>query len=153
MPCGSWREAAITFHRAATAKLPIGCAGLSPGWAGFWGEGLTKAPAPRVNESVFAWARENPAELRSAAKAIAARRPLDDNPAALRLKRVLDHLERPANVPEQLLSPEQLLRFRPQALVEAVEILIARPEAVRTVLLRSPYTDPESIGGYLDRAL
>ena len=50
-------------------------------------------------------------------------------------------------------SRNGLLEGRPQALVEAVEILIRRPEAVRAVLTRFGYTDPDSIGGYLDRDL
>ena len=48
---------------------------------------------------------------------------------------------------------ERILKGRPQALVEAVEILIRRPEAVRAVLTRFGYTDPDTIGGYLDRDL
>ena len=50
-------------------------------------------------------------------------------------------------------SLDRLLKARPQALVEGVEILIARPEAVVTVMTRYGYTDPETIGGYLDRDL
>ena len=46
-----------------------------------------------------------------------------------------------------------VLRNRPEALVEAVEILIARPDSVRAVLLRGGYTDEASIGGFLDEDL
>ena len=55
--------------------------------------------------------------------------------------------------PPEAQFSERLLAARPEALVEAVEILIARPDAVRTVLTRFAYTDPHSIGGYLDRGL
>ena len=46
-----------------------------------------------------------------------------------------------------------LMRARPGALNEAVEILIAHPNEIRRVLLRSSYTDPLAIGGDLDRSL
>ena len=43
-----------------------------------------------------------------------------------------------------------LLRNRPEAIAEAVEILITRPNAVESVLLHPAYTDPSQFGGYLD---
>ena len=46
---------------------------------------------------------------------------------------------------------EIVLRSRPEALVEAVEILIARPDAVRSILLHPGYTDPATVGGFLDK--
>ena len=58
----------------------------------------------------------------------------------------------PFDPPDQLAS-ERLLRGRPQALVEAVEILIRRPDDVRTVLTRFGYTDDAVIGGFLDEAI
>ena len=45
------------------------------------------------------------------------------------------------------------MRIAPRALLDAVEILIARPDAVRAVLSRYSYTDPSTIGGPLDRDL
>jgi hypothetical protein len=51
------------------------------------------------------------------------------------------------------LYADRLLKGRPEALLEAIEMLIAHPDAIRTVLTRYPYTDPETIGGYLDRDL
>ena len=48
---------------------------------------------------------------------------------------------------------EQLLAARPQALVEAVEILNAHREEVEAIMTRYGYTDPKSVGGYLDRDL
>ena len=53
--------------------------------------------------------------------------------------------------PSQGVSPLQsLLRSDPAALRDAVAILIDRPDAVRTVLTRYPYTDPASVGGPID---
>ena len=48
---------------------------------------------------------------------------------------------------------EELLHARPEALVEGIKILNARPNEVVRVLSRYGYTDPKSIGGYLDRDL
>jgi hypothetical protein len=48
---------------------------------------------------------------------------------------------------------EQLLNRRPQALVEAIQILNAHRDEVVKVMTRYGYTDPQSIGGYLDRDL
>ena len=48
---------------------------------------------------------------------------------------------------------EQLLSRRPQALVEAVQILNSHRDEVVKVMTRYGYTDPQSIGGYLDRDL
>ena len=47
----------------------------------------------------------------------------------------------------------QVLDRRPEALVEAVQMLNAHREAVVQVMTRQGYTDPASIGGYLDRDL
>jgi hypothetical protein len=47
----------------------------------------------------------------------------------------------------------RLLRGRPRALLEAVEILIHRLDDVRAVLTRHAYTDEHEIGGFLDRDL
>ena len=82
---------------------------------------------------------------------VAGRLPIGEHVDALRLKAMLASFDRPGQ-PGGLFS-ELLLSARAEALVEAVEIVIARPDAVRTVLTRFPYTDPESIGGYLDGAL
>jgi 4-amino-4-deoxy-L-arabinose transferase-like glycosyltransferase len=121
-------------------------------WLGrFWGEGLMKAPRLEVNEAIFAWARRDPAELRAAARAVANRGAIAKGTPAARLVAILTRFDRPTEPGGRLL--ERLLLARPEALTEAVEILLARPGAVRTVLTRYPYTDPCTIGGYLDDGL
>ena len=50
-------------------------------------------------------------------------------------------------------SLDRLLKARPQGLVEGVQILVDRTEDVVKVMTRYGYTDPETIGGYLDRDL
>ena len=88
---------------------------------------------------------------RGAADRRAAIEPASDDPDARRLLAILRRYDQPRQ-PGGRLS-RRLLNARPEALVEAVEILIRRPDAVRAVLTRPGYTDPATIGGYLDRDL
>ncbi|MDX2038974.1 MAG: glycosyltransferase family 39 protein [Isosphaeraceae bacterium] len=119
---------------------------FAPPLARFWGDGVTKAKPLRVNPSIFEWASRDPETLRAAARTLADRPfdpPAPGSPAE-RLLAILTHSGRWKSF------ADVLLRARPSALVEAIEILIARGDAVRTVLTRYPYTDPASIGGPLD---
>ena len=117
----------------------------------FWGEGLTLRPTLMVNAPLLEWARTDPDGLRAAARLIAERRPIAGDRDARRFREMLARHDSP-DIQDGLFS-DRLLTARPQGLVEAVEILIARPDAVRVVLTRYPYTDPASIGGFLDQAL
>jgi len=118
----------------------------------FWGEGLAKVGRLNVYEPIFAWARDDPAGLRAAARVLKVRSgdPGGDRAA----RRLLAFLNRQAQ-PYPWLSGRALLRARPEALVEAVEILIRRGDTVRAVLTRYGYTDPttRALGGYLDGGL
>jgi len=139
-------------------KGPIVTQGELPGWVEpwarwfpglgrFWGVGLSKLDTLDVYEPVFEWAATDPEGLRAAAKALAHGVNQPDNLGDVRrLRAILDRIPPDTSNP----SWERLLKLRPEALIEAVEILIARPEAVRRVLTRSAYTDPTAIGGYLD---
>ena len=117
----------------------------------FWDVGPAHLRPPGINDAIFEWARTDPAGLRASARALAAGEQRDDDPKVRRLLTILARVDRPEK-PGGLFS-ERLLRGRPEALVEAVEILIRRPDAVRTVLTRFGYTDPATIGGFLDRDL
>jgi hypothetical protein len=112
---------------------------------------------PQADMDTILWARQDPASLRQAAQAIVAwaRRPGTDlmTPApfpegsdAMRLLKRLRRDDR-KNAP----FSEFLLRIRPEALTEAIEILISRGDAVRNVLEFIPYRDPAAVGGYLDQ--
>ena len=122
-------------------------------FARFWGEGVSKGPLLSVDERIFDWARADPDGLRAAARAVASRGTIEPGSGAARLRAFLDRKD--ADTPKDRLEWRTgvLLRNRPEALVEAVEILIARPDAVRSVLLRSGYTDVDSIGGFLDQEM
>ena len=93
---------------------------------------------------------DDPDGLRRAARAVASRAASSRRDA----RRLLAILKRhdPIDPPGRL-SSDRLLRGRPDALVEAVEILISRPRDVATVLLRNGYTDEALIDGFLDRGL
>ena len=118
----------------------------------FWGDGLTKVRRPDLYGPIFAWAHDDPAGLRAAARVLEeGRGEPGDNPGAKRLLAVLNRIPQPY----PWLSARALLKARPEALVEAVEILIQRGDAVRAVMARDGYTEPttRAIGGYLDEGL
>lgn len=134
-------------------------------WLGrFWGEGVTKIHRLTINEPLLTWAATDPETLRAVARVIAewarahpeelgqsrestlASPPFTNDPAAARLYKDLTRYDGP----RQSFSAK-LLRARPNTIVEAVEILITRHDAVRRVMLRSGFTDPEWIGGPLDQ--
>jgi hypothetical protein len=129
-------------------------------WLGrLWGEGLVRAKPLTLNEPVFAWARDDPEGLRRAARRIVERARAGPgrvgdlaarlgDPDAERLYEALTRYDRGGGT-----FAADLLRRRPEALAEAVEILARRPEAVRAVLGRYGFTDPDRVGGYLDRDL
>lgn len=128
------------------APLPDWVRSRLPILARFWGEGLVgPSDRPGVFEPAFAWARSDPDGLRTAALDLAAGE--SDRPDFQRLRAILTRNNQPGLVEGLHL----LLTNRPEAIVEAVAILIEHPDEVRAILLRAGYTDPKSIGGYLDR--
>ena len=113
-----------------------------------WGDGVTKSKKLGLNEAVFNRAKADPRGLRAAARALADGKSPPDPDLAAWLRGQLARYDRPGASFADL-----LMGSRPEALPEAVEMLIRRPEAIRAVLRRYPYTDPESVGGYLDESL
>jgi hypothetical protein len=140
-PAGGQREPspAPKWVRAYVPRL---------GW--FWGEGFPQSKSLNIYKRSLEWALRDPEGLRSAARAVASGHGRLDE----RAERLLSILKRhdPFDPPDQRAS-ERLLRGRPQALVEAVEIMITRANDVRTVLARYAYTDASMTGGPLDQAL
>jgi hypothetical protein len=123
-------------------------------WLGrLWGDGLIKAHKLTLNQAVLDWSRSNPEGLLAAARLIAARQPIDQDEQAQRLFVLMTTETNPNGPKVRHDLAEQLLAARPQALVEAVEILNAHREEVETIMTRYGYTDPKSVGGYLDRVL
>ena len=132
------------------APLPDRLRRVAPWLGRFWGEGLTRAAPPGLNEAIFDWARSDPDGLRAAARTLTATDPgaRPDDPGALALRRIM---ARPDGSAEPFLP--RLFRGRPEALCEAIDILIRRPIEIRAVLNRAGYTDPDRIGGPLDRGV
>ena len=120
-------------------------------FARFWGEGVTRGPRLEVDERIFTWAKTDPQGLRSAAQALADGKPSEPGSSAAKLRAYLGR--RDFDTPKDRLDWRTgiLLGNRPEALVEAVNILINRPDAVRSVLLHPGFIDPQSIGGHLDQ--
>lgn len=129
------------------AEVPDWVRKYTPFLKRFWGEGLTKIAHLNTNKAILDWALEDPKGLLAAAQGIAARRKPGDDPGEQRLWRILTGHE------GERFYAQFLMRARPEALVEAVQIVISRPDAVRTVMTRYPYTDPETVGGPLDKGL
>jgi hypothetical protein len=123
----------------------------APWSARFWGDGLTRVPPLAVCNEVLEWSRSDPEGLLGAARYIAANQPVEANASAGRLMRLMTQDPDPKSL--RRLYLKALLRARPEALVEAIQMLNTRAADIERVLLRYGYTDPASIGGYLDRGL
>jgi hypothetical protein len=76
-----------------------------------------------------------------------------ENPDAERLDQLATRFPEAklANYKRMLLN--RLRSIRPESIVEAAEILTGRLDDVIAVMTRYGYTDPASVGGYLDRDL
>jgi hypothetical protein len=124
-----------------------------PWMARFWGDGLEKTHRLALNQAILDWSRSDPDGLLATARYIAAKRPLAENKDAQRLIELLPTETNASGekVPNQYIL--KLLEVRPEALVEAVEILQNHRDDVVRVMTRYGYTDPRTIGGYLDRDL
>ena len=107
-----------------------------------------------LNQSVLEWARTDPHGLRGrlAFWRITNEEGRKTSDPRRLISLVISHPSaKAAEIRRYLL--DRLLMARPEALVEAVHILIKHPQAVMCVMTRYGYTDPTSIGGYLDRDL
>jgi hypothetical protein len=127
----------------------------APPLSRLWGDGLKTIHKLALNQDILDWSRNDPGGLLDAARTLAKRRNLevDDAPGASRLVHLLVDDPNPQAVQTREFYLERLLRARPAGLVEAVQILNGHPDAVVEVMTRYGYTDPRSIGGFLDRDL
>jgi 4-amino-4-deoxy-L-arabinose transferase-like glycosyltransferase len=123
----------------------------TPWLARLWGDGLIRSKPLAVSQEAFDWAQSDPDGLLAAARYIAAKRPLEKDTNARRLMQLLTNEPNPKGLRHYYI--DELLHARPEALVEAIQILNARPDEIARVMLRYGYTDPNTIGGYLDRDL
>jgi hypothetical protein len=119
----------------------------------FWGDGLKRIHRLTLNQSILRWARDDPKGLLAAAQFLAARKQPEPDPGARRLVGLLVDDPTPKVVQTRQYFLDRLLKGRPEALVEAVEILIRHTGDVVKVMTRYGYTDPQAVGGFLDRDL
>ena len=119
----------------------------------FWGDGLKKIHRLTLNQNILDWARSDPQGLLDAARYLAVRKKAEGDPRAQRLVGLIVDDPNPKVVQTRQFFLDRLLKGRPEALVEAVEILIRHTDEVVKVMTRYGYTDPQTIGGFLDRDL
>jgi hypothetical protein len=129
---------------------PLWVRAWAPWLARFWGDGLTKARRLALNQTVLDWSRTDPDGLLLAARQIAAGRSPGEHTDAQRL---MELMTGPNAKGPRAGRTRTLLNARPKALVETIEILNAHREEIVKVMTRYGYTDPGTIGGYLDRDL
>ena len=122
-----------------------------PWLARLWGDGLVKVRPLALNQDILAWSRADPAGLLAAARHIAAIRPIEQGSNAQRLMDLLTAETGQKGVKHYL--TKQVLDRRPEALVEAIQMLNEHGDEVVKIMTRYGYTDHRSIGGYLDRDL
>jgi len=125
----------------------------APWLARFWGDGLKKDSLVALDQTILGWSRSDPEGLLAAARHIAANRPLDGNTDAKRLMKLLATESHSIDSETRPYVTEQLIRLRPEALVEAVRILNAHRDELVRVMSQYGFTDPRTIGGYLDQDL
>jgi hypothetical protein len=119
----------------------------------FWGDGLEKIHRLTLNQEVLAWARRDPQGLLQAARFLAAHKRVNDDPGAQRLVRLITDDPIAKTIETRQFFLDRLLKARPEGLVEGVEILIHHTNEVVKVMTRYGYTDPHTVGGFLDRDL
>jgi 4-amino-4-deoxy-L-arabinose transferase-like glycosyltransferase len=124
-----------------------------PWLARLWGDGLDKARRLTLNQAILDWSRDDPDGLLAAARALASRRPAQTDQKAQRLQALLTTEVDPKGRQVRHYMTERLLEIRPEALVEAVQMLLSHRQAIERVMTRYGYTDPDTIGGYIDREL
>jgi hypothetical protein len=119
----------------------------------FWGDGLTKIHKLTLNKEILDWAHIDPPGLLHAAETLAnSKEPLKDI-AALRLSHLITSDANQKGAEARRFFLERLLAARPDGLVEGTQILVKHRDDVVKVMTRQGYTDPLTIGGYLDRDL
>jgi 4-amino-4-deoxy-L-arabinose transferase-like glycosyltransferase len=140
---------ALDDRSVPVSPAPVWVQRYAPFLGRFWGEGVVKVRRHGVDPQALRWASKDPRGFLAAARILAERQEAgaEDDPGA---RRMLGLLSRQV---KQGVLTKTVLRIRPQAIVEAAWILTERPDAVRKVLTRPSYTEPDEIGGPLDQGL
>jgi hypothetical protein len=135
------------------SSAPLWVRDHAPWLARFWGDGLKKSKRLTLNQPILDWSRSDPDGLLAAAQHIASKQPAEENTNANRLMELLPSEITPTRkrIPNYFIR--KLLQVRPEALVEAIQILNTHRDELVQVMTRYGYTDPRMLGGYLDRDL
>src|SRR5262249_35115571 len=119
----------------------------------FWGDGLKRIHRLTLNQEILEWARKDPQGLLDAARFLAAHQRAENDSGAQRLVNLVTADPHPKTVETRQFYLDRLLKARPDGLIEGVQILIGHTDEVVKVMTRYGYTDPQAIGGFLDRDL
>jgi hypothetical protein len=119
----------------------------------FWGDGLTRIHKLTLNQELLAWARTDPNGLLHAAEILASSKEPVKDIAAQRLLKLSTSDSNQKGAEARRFFLERLLAARPEGLVEGTQILVKHLDEVVRVMTRQGYSDPLTIGGYLDRDL
>jgi hypothetical protein len=119
----------------------------------FWGDGLKKIHRLTLNQGILDWAQSDPRGFLEASRFLAAHKGPGDDPGARRLVGLITDDPSPQTIKTRTFFLDRLLKARPEGLVEAARILIQHTDEVVKVMTRYGYTDPRTIGGFLDRDL
>ena len=148
-----------------TPQAPVWVRTYLPAFGRLWGDGLIRSRPLTVNTPAFAWAKSDPKSLVDAAqilvrnkngvlqgsqvsqKTLLPQSLLTSHPQVVQLFKILSRYD------SQGPFFAELLRKDPEAISDAAQILVRHPDEIEHVLLRYPFTDPTTIGGYLDREL
>ena len=145
----------VPARRAGDARLPAVGSGLGaaecPWLARLWGDGLIRSQPLAISQEVLDWSRSDPDGLLAAARHIAAKRPLEEDANARRLMQLLTTEPNPNGLRHYY--TEELLARPARSPGRGHPDPERAPRRGRRVLLRYGYTDPSTIGGYLDRDL
>ncbi len=139
--------------RSDTPAPPEWVRSYAPWLGRLWGEGLIKDYSLAINRRVLDWSRSDPDGLVKAARHLAGGRPLEEDENASRLHALITADRSRQGSIMRAESLNQLLAARSEGLVEAAQILNSHRDEVIAVMSRYGYTDPNRLGGYLDRDL
>ena len=114
-------------------------------------QGPIKAPRFVPNPVIMEWSRSDPDGLLAAARRIAAKQSIEGDEPAQRLFTLMTIEANPKGIQQRHGLTDLLLAARPEALIEAVQMLNSHRDEIVDVVTRYGYIDPHRIGGYLDR--
>jgi hypothetical protein len=99
-----------------------------PWLARLWGDGLTRVRPLALRHDLLEWSRSDPEGLLAAGRHIAAKQPVKEHREAERLMRLITDEPNPSG--QRHYYVKELIHARPEALVEAIQMLAAHPDEI-----------------------